>query len=209
MPDEAPDDFAMENVAPPPPAKAEGMPEKASPVDVESLEGTVDRRPFYDFRSLPPSIGLAAVRFKESCEGGGYFANNCAHYLANAFAVAGYSDLLRPHAFVNARCYRTGERAFPGCDPRSKRPIRAKEMEKWFISKARRTKDLSRTRGETVQQRFATIKNTGLWAVFQRDTEPGAYWGGHVCIIDTDKWKYYGTGFDGYWYWEIQHCYQW
>ena len=87
--------------------------------------------------------------------------------------------------------------------------MRARELEKWFQSKAVRTKDISKVPGNTVQERYASIKNTGFWAVFQRDTRPGGYWGGHACIIDTDHWRYYGTGFDGYWYWELQHAYQW
>jgi hypothetical protein len=209
MTDDSPDDFPMENVPPPPPVKVDGMPLKASSDDAKALGRKIDQRSFWDFRPLAPSIGLAAARFTESCEGGGYFKHNCAHYLSNAFVKAGYFDLTQPHPFVNARCQRTGDDDFPGCDPSAKRIIRAKELEKWFQHKARRTKELSQTRGDTVQERFAAIKGTGLWAVFQRDTESGGYPGGHACIIDTDTWRYYGTGTDGYWYWKIQHCYQW
>lgn len=204
------DDLAMETLIPPPPMEIPGMPNKAAPDVRRTLSSRVDRRRTFGLREPAPSIALAAARFEESCIGGGRFDNNCAHFLANAFVRAGYDDLLRRHAFINARCYRTeAGSTSPGCDPAAKRPVRAREMEKWFDYKAARSKDLSRTSGETVEERFAPLRNTGFWAVFQRDTSPGGYWGGHACIIDTDSWSYYGTGSNGYWYWELQHCYQW
>jgi len=34
-------------------------------------------------------------------------------------------------------------------------------------------------------------RNSGWWAVFQ--LSEGEYWGGHVIVLDTDAWEYYGT----------------
>ena len=50
------------------------------------------------------------------------------------------------------------------------------------------------------------MRNTGFWAVFELDES--VYWGGHVCIIDTETWKVYGTGMHAFWDWE-QHCHPW
>jgi hypothetical protein len=210
MTDDALDNPAMETLPPPQPVSVPGMPEKASGQDSEILRERVDKRRLFGLRPPAPSIALTAAHFTESCVGAGRFDNNCAHFLANAFVLAGYQELLRPQSFIGARCYRLPPgSSSPGCDPASKRPVRAREMDKWFDRKATRKRDLRGTPAETVEERFKSIKNTGFWAVFQRDTAPGAYWGGHVCIVDTDTWRYYGTGSDGYWYWDIQNCYQW
>src|SRR5262249_43882614 len=105
--------------------------------------------------------------------------NNCAHFLSDALMRAGFSDLEPPAECINARC------------GKSARPIRARDMWCWFKSRATKT---SRT----------PTRNTGTWAVFQLDEQE--YWGGHVVLLDSDAWKYYGTG----WYskWE-QYLYQW
>jgi hypothetical protein len=61
----------------------------------------------------------------------------------------------------------------------------------WFKTKA------SETGGEVA-------RNTGLWAVFQ--LKENVYWGGHVAIIDSNTWKYYGTGWYSQW---DQYAYKW
>jgi hypothetical protein len=126
------------------------------------------------------TIEGAAKSFTEECAGGDRFANNCAHFLSNAFLLAGFNEL-KPaggHPCIKARCIRG-----------FRRPIRARNMWCWFDSKAVR-------KGRDVR------RNTGFWAVFQVNS----YWGGHVVIIDSDKWKYYGTGWYGDW---SQYSYQW
>lgn len=137
--------------------------------------------------SVPPAdpaqpVSLAAVPkyWTKSCEGGDSYENNCAHFLSDAMVRAGYVQLKPPTACVNARC-----------NTSSKRPIRARDMWCWFQSMATKTSS-------------TPTKNTGMWAVFQLDESE--YWGGHVVLLDSDNWKYYGTG----WYddWD-QHLYQW
>lgn len=198
---------AMELIEPPKPETVEGMPKKATVADAKALSEDVDKRRLWGLLPPEPSIGLAAAKFSESCVGAGFFCNNCAHFLSNAFILAGYDELTRRQRYINARCFYTDDPGCPGCDPSTRRPIRARELEKWFMFKATVTKDLSNTTGETVEERFESVRNTGFWAVFQR--EPGGYWGGHVCVIDTDSWNYYGTGSDGYWQWKLQHLYKW
>ncbi|MEM6252862.1 MAG: hypothetical protein AAF821_08065 [Cyanobacteria bacterium P01_D01_bin.156] len=200
-------DQAMEILAPPEPPHIQGMPSKATAEDISTLKSCVDDKHSFGILGPRASIALAAARFTESCEGGGFFKNNCAHFLANAFILAGYDELTSPQPFFEARCYFTDNPEYPGCNPEFRRPVRAREMEKWFQLKATQEKDLSGTLGGTVQKRFESIKGTGFWAVFQQ--QPGGYWGGHVCIIDTETWTYYGTGRDGHWGWETQHLYQW
>ena len=62
-------------------------------------------------------------------------------------------------------------------------------MECWFKSKATDTGG-------------AVARDTGIWAVFQHNGYPG----GHVVIIDSGTWKYYGTGWYGDW---DQYSYKW
>lgn len=108
------------------------------------------------------------------------YANNCAHFLSNAFIQAGFAGLGSSHGCINARCSTS-----------ARRPIRAREMRCWFEA-------MAITTGGAVQ------KNTGFWAVFQLDES--AYWGGHAVIIDSDSWKYYGTGWYSAW---DQQSYKW
>jgi hypothetical protein len=126
------------------------------------------------------SIEGAAKTFAHQCEGGDTYPNNCAHYLSNAFIQSGFNDLRDAHSCVGARC-----------ETMAKRPIRARDMWCWFKSRATSTSS-------------RVAKNTGIWTVFQ--LSEAAYWGGHVAIIDSNTWKYYGTG----WYdsWD-QYSYKW
>jgi hypothetical protein len=126
------------------------------------------------------TIQGAANVFMRECQGGDEYRNNCAHFLSNAFISAGFSELRKANACVHARC-----------ETSAKRPIRARDIWCWFKKKAT-------ARGSRVE------RDTGFWAVFQLDESQ--YWGGHVVIIDTATWKYYGTG----WYddWQ-QHSYKW
>lgn len=122
----------------------------------------------------------AAKAYVGQCEGGDKFKNNCAHFLSNALIAAGYDDLRQPDICVHARCFTD-----------ARRPIRARDMWCWFKDRATKT-------GGVV------VRNTGLWAVFQLDESQ--YWGGHVVIVDSDRWIYYGTGWYDDW---GQHSYQW
>jgi hypothetical protein len=47
-------------------------------------------------------------------------------------------------------------------------------------------------------------RNTGWWAIFQLNES--VYWGGHVVLLDSNAWQYYGTGWYGTW---NQYMYQW
>lgn len=155
--------------APPAAIKLAGDPAKGSAADQAKLkEGN--------------TLEGAAKLYAGSCAGGDTEANNCAHFLSDALIRCGYSELelaSKPPC-VNARCAKS-----------AKRPIRAKDMNCWFKSKATKT-------GKAVQ------KNTGFWAVFQLDENE--YVGGHVVIVDSDNWKFYGTGWHGAW---DQTSYQW
>jgi hypothetical protein len=122
----------------------------------------------------------AAKLFANSCQGGDAYDNNCAHFLSDAFIRAGFSELRNANQCINARC-----------ETSANRPIRARDMWCWFQSKATQA-------GRTV------TRNTGIWAVFQvHETQ---YWGGHVVIIDSGSWKFYGTGWYGQW---DQYSYKW
>lgn len=127
-----------------------------------------------------PSLESVAAYWANSCVGKDTYTNNCAHFLSDAFIRAGYAELSASSPCINARC-----------DTPAKRPIRARDMWCWFQSKATKTST-------------TLTKNTGWWASFQLDES--VYWGGHVVLLDSNNWKYYGTG----WYpdWD-QHLYQW
>ncbi|ACA15974.1 hypothetical protein M446_1468 [Methylobacterium sp. 4-46] len=124
----------------------------------------------------------AAKMFSEKCSGGDEYTNNCAHFLSNAFIKAGFTELrdIRTNKCIKARCGTSASR-----------PIRARNMWCWFQAKARRHERM-------------VEPNTGFWAVFQHIE--GGYWGGHVVIIDTNRWKYYGTGWYSEW---DQYAFQW
>jgi hypothetical protein len=156
-------EVGMEHIAPPASQEITGMPAAAQPEEQATLSVV-----------LPPLSSVGAT-WRNSCAGGDRFANNCAHFLSDAFIRAGYTELRRFGAH---------------CSP-ANRPIRAREMWHWFDTKAVR-------RSNTVR------RNTGWWAVFQLDER--AYWGGHVAVLDSDAWRYYGTGWYANW---NQYLYQW
>lgn len=128
-----------------------------------------------------PTLKDIAGYWGDCCIGKDTFDNNCAHFLSDAFIRTGFKELLPPNS-----CIESGTR----CSPAS-RPLRARNMWCWFKSKASKTST-------------TPTKNTGWWAVFQLDEN--VYWGGHVALLDSDSWTYYGTG----WYpdWN-QYLYQW
>jgi hypothetical protein len=159
----------MEHIAPPPTEELVGAPRYAG---ADMTQVTVPR--------VLPALSSVGSHWTESCLGGDTFANNCAHFLSDAFIRAGYTELATANPYIHARCYTT-----------ARRPIRARDMWAWFQSRAVRTSS-------------TPMPNTGWWAVFQLDEQ--VYWGGHVLLLDTGTWTYYGTGYHGTWH---QHLYQW
>ena len=138
------------------------------------------------------TIQGAAKVFTKSCEGGGSQSNNCAHYLSNAFIKAGFTDFDGDHDCVEARCS-FAEQGYQKCSFTAGKPYRvtrAKDLRCWFKEKATST-------ATTVS------KNTGFWAAYQEQASNGQ---GHVAIIDTNKWLYYGTGWYSAW---SQEYYKW
>ncbi|KAL4880665.1 hypothetical protein BJY04DRAFT_228281 [Aspergillus karnatakaensis] len=181
----------MEDVPPPPPdhrpdTPTPGVASTTQPNDDHPApaEPTHDIFPTFDLAvtiAAVPPISAVATYWYNSCAGGDVQSNNCAHYLSDAFIRAGYAELASANPHVNARC------ATP-----ARRPIRARDMWSWFQSKAR------------VTRRTLPGRNTGWWAIFQLDES--AYWGGHVVVLDSNAWVYYGTGWYGAW---AQYAYQW
>jgi hypothetical protein len=129
-----------------------------------------------DVAALRSLCGVGAA-WTNSCIHGDRYPSNCAHFLSDAFIRAGYTELLPPNEHISASCP-------------SKRPIRAREMWGWFKSKA-------------VRSSHTVTRNTGWWAVFQLNER--VYWGGHVVLLDSDSWQYYGTGWYKNW---NQYLYQ-
>lgn len=123
------------------------------------------------------------------CKGLQKFDNNCAHFLSDALIRCGFAELLTDTSFY--RCDKGNCRC-----PTERRPIRAREMWDWFKKKA--TSKLEKVRWDEIP------KNSGWWAVFQLDAS--AYWGGHVIVLDTKTWEYYGTCSFPAW---DQYAYQW
>jgi hypothetical protein len=163
-----PSAFAIEATRPAPEMRLlAGAPEEGNPADQASLNAGT-------------TIEGTAKLFVRQCQGGDAYPNNCAHFLSNAFILAGFDELRPPNDCVQARC-----------DTSAKRPIRARDMWCWFRSKAAKSGG-------------AVTKNSGFWTVFQLDES--VYWGGHVAIIDSNNWKYYGTGWYDDW---TQYSYQW
>jgi hypothetical protein len=128
----------------------------------------------------PVILGAVPQYWMRACQGGDAYENNCAHYLSDAMIRAGFAQLNPPSDCINARC-----------NTSRKRPIRARDMWCWFKTMATSTNT-------------APTKGTGIWAVFQLDE--AEYWGGHVVLLDSDSWLYYGTA----WYhdWD-QYLYKW
>ena len=87
------------------------------------------------------SLNRVGAAYYTGCTCGTSYTNNCAHFLSNAFILAGYIDLLTS-PLITARCPH-------------KRPIRAQDMLKWFQTKK------TGFWGSRVQ------RNTGWWAVYQ------------------------------------------
>ncbi|VXC65663.1 hypothetical protein [Pseudomonas sp. 9Ag] len=115
----------------------------------------------------------AAKLFEPACKGEvSSYANNCAHYLSDALIDAGFSDLSSAHACVTHRC------GTPDCTSGGKRPTRAKDMRCWFLEKD----------GSPVS---SVQRGTGFYAVYQERQSDGQ---GHVVILDSGTWKFYGTG---------------
>jgi hypothetical protein len=165
---QSPFGVGMEYVVPPPSAEFSGAPALG-----DDLTDTVEL-------AVAATLESVGAHWTDSCAGGDRYANNCAHFLSDAFISAGFSDLAAPNPHIKARCGTS-----------AKRPIRARNMWNWFQSKAVRT-------SRTLQ------RSTGWWAVFQLDET--VYWGGHVAVWDSDGDVVYGTG----WYPEWnQHLYQW
>lgn len=135
------------------------------------------------------SIARAFQLYRGQCECGEHLENNCAHYLSDAFIRAGYSQLDGGHGGyareVNGRVV---------C--KAGRPIRAREMREWFQSMATTTEN-----GEPIDDQH--------WAVFQLDTGPDRYWGGHVVIHAHSGANYTPRGTGDYPNWAIQEHYTW
>ncbi|MFB7609542.1 hypothetical protein [Streptomyces gardneri] len=163
---------AMEHLAPPPAIDVPGAPRYAA----AGMGPAQAAQP----RVLAPPLSTVGSCWTNRCIAGDAFANNCAHFLSDAFIRAGYTELSGPNPHIKARCYTY-----------ARRPIRARNMWSWFKSKAVRTSD-------------TVTPNTGWWAVFQLDES--VYWGGHVVLFDSDTCTYYGTGWHGTW---RQYMYQW
>ncbi|MGW2746590.1 hypothetical protein [Streptomyces sp. NPDC001450] len=159
----------MEHIPPPPAVELPGAPRSADGIAPAGAA----------VRALPLMASVGS-QWTNSCLGGDAYANNCAHFLSDAFIRAGYTELAVANPFVNARC-----------NTSARRPIRARDMWAWFQSKAVRTSSV-------------LSPNTGWWAVFQLNE--AVYWGGHVALLDSNAWIYYGTGWYGSW---NQYLYQW
>jgi hypothetical protein len=123
--------------------------------------------------STGKTIEGAAKLFAHSCIAKvSSYKNNCAHYLSDAFIRANYDDLSRSHDCVTYRC------GSPQCTSGGKRPVRAHDMNCWFL-----TKDSNPV--------TAVSRNSGFYSVFQKRKSDGQ---GHVVILDSNTWKFYGTG---------------
>lgn len=184
----------MENYVSPVPRMIQGGPEPA-----------VQRTDIIYELTLPPKVepkisGIAEVWDAQChncsggqplscCNGEKQYRNNCAHYLSDALIRAGFRELL-----TESYLYKCDKRDCKA--PLNRRPIRAREMWRWFQEKAKK-------KHEKIQWDDIP-KNSGWWAVFQLLERE--YWGGHVIILDTDNWEYYGTC--SYTDWN-QYLYQW
>ena len=64
-----------------------------------------DRERFSATSGYTPTLEDVAKAYNEACVGGGRESNNCAHYLADAFIRAGYTDL-KTSKLITERCKR-------------------------------------------------------------------------------------------------------
>ncbi|MGY1690617.1 hypothetical protein [Geodermatophilus sp. SYSU D01105] len=165
---QSPFGVGMEHIVPPPSAEFRRAPGLGN-----DLTDTVEL-------AAAPTLESVGARWTDSCAGGDRYANNCAHFLSDAFIRAGFAELAAPNPHIHARCGTS-----------ARRPIRARNLWSWFQSKATRT-------SRTLQ------RNTGWWAAFQLDER--VYWGGHVAVWDSDADQPYGTGWYPHW---NQYLYQW
>lgn len=156
-----------------------GDPRMATQEDVDVVRKT---------RPLAKTLPSVAANWSNSCGLGDSESNNCAHFLSNAFILAGFNELKKSssNSNFNEWCDYNDAKKNPEA-----RPIRAKEMWAWFQKMAKNT------------QRTKPSKK-GYWAVFQWDA---SYSGGHVLLYDSDNGIVYGTG--AYWTWTDQFFYQW
>lgn len=124
--------------------------------------------------STGKTIEGAAKLFERACLGivSSLYPNNCAHYLSNAFIKAAFVELTNPNDCITHRC------GSPECSSGGKRPTRAKDMRCWFA-----------TKGSTPKS--SVSKGTGFYAVYQERQSDSQ---GHVVILDSNTWKFYGTG---------------
>lgn len=101
------DEPDMENRSPPPMRTIrEGDPVAADKHDVEKLSAAN--------QVIPRSLASVAANFNGNCQGQDVYANNCAHYLSDAFIGAGFSQLTSPNDCVSARCGSAAKRVWDG-----------------------------------------------------------------------------------------------
>lgn len=164
--------------------------ENIPPAEVLLMVGDPEEGTKKDQKKLSAGKSLEGTckAFERKCAGGGEFINNCAHFLSNAFIEAGYSELTKKQECVNARC--DEDKTCNLGSYLNHRIIKAKDLRCWFSSKAKKTAD-------------SVKKNSGFWAVYQQRSSDSQ---GHVAIIDTKSWRYYGTGWFSSW---TQEFYQW
>lgn len=182
--------------------------ENYAPLPTQTVEGAPTpalRAPQTDRLQLAPGqspkLSMIAIVWNGDCRdcGAGYpascckgsrkYENNCAHFLSDALVRCGFVELLSDGALY--KC----DKADCQC-PSERRPIRARELWEWFKRKA--TTKHERVRWDKLP------RNSGWWAVFQ--INEAEYYGGHVVVIDTENWEYYGTC--SYPAWD-QYAYQW
>lgn len=166
-----------ENVAHPKTVLREGDPSAGSTSDQKKLNAGA-------------TLEGSCKAFRMSCEGGGAQENNCAHYLSNAMIEAGIKELTNSLDCVELRCNWDNSCSDLGGNTKY-RVVRAKNLRCWFAKKA-------------TKKESSVSKNSGFWATYQERASDGQ---GHVAILDTNAWRYYGTG----WFsaWETQEYYQW
>lgn len=130
-------------------------------------------------RDTPPpapqaSLETVAGKYYRGCDCGTRLSNNCAHFLSNAFILAGYTELL-DSPLIAERCP-------------AGRPIRAQDMLRWFQSKSRNF------------HAGIPASGTGFYAAYQEkpdrrhvmilDTGSGKYFGTDNCVAWPVQWYY-------------------
>lgn len=144
--------FQEELICSPPPTEAirplQPTPSPKSPLQAVGLLSEPTESQLKEWgKEKADLLALSTVcdRYYHGCTCKHSYENNCAHFLSNAFILAGYQELLTS-PLITARCAH-------------KRPIRALDMLKWFQSRQ------TGFRGSRIQQ------NTGIWATYQE--KPG------------------------------------